>query len=463
VSSDASYRFERGVDRAATLDLLADAAALLVAVAGGTVEAVLDVGTAPGALPPVRLRAGRVARVLGHAVPESEIERVLSSVGFGLSRDRGAGGMEAVWTVRVPSWRHDVTLEVDLIEEVARLVGFDALPTELRPFRPGTVPDHPLVSASRRVREALVADGLLEARPLPFVRGDDATHPRVANPLAEDEPHLRGSALDTLARRAEYNLTRMQGDVRLFEVGSVFAAAEPGGLPTERLVAAALVMGLRRPPHFTDDRPPAFDLWDAKALGERLAEAAYPGAAVALVPRSADGADADLLWTVGVDGCEVGAVRRVALDAPVWAAPAFGAEIVLGVIASAPVAAQGANVWRDAVDAQAGVAAAASHVRYRALPGTPAAEVDLAVVVPDAVGAAAVEEVLRRFGGDTLERVALLSEFRGGDVPAGARSLAWRLTLRDPSRTLRQKEVEGRRQKLVQALERELGVRVRAG
>jgi phenylalanyl-tRNA synthetase beta chain len=74
-----------------------------------------------------------------------------------------------------------------------------------------------------------------------------------------------------------------------------------------------------------------------------------------------------------------------------------------------------------------------------------------------------VEEVLRRFGGETLEQVALLSEFRGGDVPPGARSLAWRLTLRDPARTLRQKEVEGRRQKLVQALERELGVRVRAG
>jgi hypothetical protein len=161
---------------------------------------------------------------------------------------------------------------------------------------------------------------------------------------------------------------------------------------------------------------------------------------------------------VTVDGRRVGVVREVALDAPVWASPAFGAEVTLGAIESAPVAQPRANVWHEAVGAQAGVGDAA-HVRYRPLPTTPAAELDLALVVPDAVAAARVEEVLRRSGGDTLERVALLDEFRGGDVPAGARSLLWRLTLRDPVRTLRQKEVDGRRQKLVQALERELGVR----
>ena len=465
VSTDASYRFERGVDRAATLELLADVAALLVAVAGGTVESVLDVGAAPGALAPVpvRLRAARVARVLGHAVPDDEIERVLSSVGFALTGDENTASPGAAWTVAVPAWRHDVTLEVDLIEEVARLVGFDALPGDLRPFRPGTVPDHPLVSATRRVREALVADGLFEARPLPFVRGDDTTHSRVANPLAADEPHLRSSALDTLARRAEYNLAHMQGDVRLFEVGSVFATAPAatGTLPAERLVAAALVMGQRRPPHFTDPKPPAFDAWDAKALGERIARAGFPGAAVVLLPSAADDGGS-ALWTVTVDGRAAGEVQRVALDAPVWAASAFGVEITLGTIESTPVAAPGANLWQDTIDAQAGVSSAA-HVRYRPLPTTPAAEIDLALVVPDAVAAAAVEEVLRRFGGDTLERVALLDEFRGGDVPAGTRSLLWRLTLRDPARTLRQKEVEGRRQKMVQALERELGARVRAG
>ena len=102
-------------------------------------------------------------------------------------------------------------------------------------------------------------------------------------------------------------------------------------------------------------------------------------------------------------------------------------------------------------------------MKARTLPSTPAVELDLALLVPDAVTAADVERVLRAAGGELLERVSLFDEFRGGDVPAGARSLAWRLALRDPSRTLRDKEVEGRRQKLLKALETELGVRPRAG
>ncbi|MDF1505661.1 hypothetical protein PYV61_22105, partial [Roseisolibacter sp. H3M3-2] len=105
--------------------------------------------------------------------------------------------------------------------------------------------------------------------------------------------------------------------------------------------------------------------------------------------------------------------------------------------------------------------AAPPHRRARALPTTPAAEFDLALVVPDAVAAGEVARVLRAAGGELLEDVVLFDEFRGGDVPAGARSLAWRLVLRDPTRTLREKEVEGRRQKLLKALEGELGVRPR--
>jgi phenylalanyl-tRNA synthetase beta chain len=291
------------------------------------------------------------------------------------------------------------------------------------------------------------------------VRGDDATHPRVANPLAADEPHLRDSALDTLARRAEHNLAHMQGDVRLFEVGSVFAAPAPGaaGLPAERLVAAALVMGHRRPPHFTEPRPPAFDAWDARALGERIARAAFPEAAVGCEPVG----EGDLLWEVRVADRPAGVVRRLALDAPVWAAPAFGVEVELGPVESAPAAVPGANVWPATVAGHAGVPDV-HHVRVRALPTTPAVEFDLALVVPDAVPAGDVARVLRAHGGDTLESVTLFDEFRGGGVPDGARSLAWRVVLRDPVRTLREKEVAGRRQKLLQALDRDLGVRPRA-
>ncbi len=461
VGTDASYRFERGVDRAATRELLDETIALITAVAGGRVESIFDVGAAPGALPSVTLRASRVARVLGHPIAPAEIDRSLSSVGFQLTPDH-APDADAQWRVQPPSWRQDVLREIDLIEDLARLAGFDAFPDELRPVRPGAVSDDPLVLASRRVRDALVAAGLYETRPLPFVRGTDESHVRVANPLGEDEPHLRRSLLETLADRAEHNLARMNGDVRLFEVGNAFAPTTPGALPVETLRVGAIVMGARRPPHFTEQKPPAFDAWDAKWLGELTARAAHPGRPVALVPVGETGdAASGALWRITADGAEVGRVARVALDAPVWAAPAFGIEVDIGTIASEPVAAAGENRWGDGPSPS--LATEPAPVRFRPLPTTPAVEFDLALVVPDAVAAGDVERVLRDAGGSLLESVNVFDEFRGGDLPPGTRSLAWRLVLRDPARTLREKEVDGRRQRLLAAVNERLGVRPRVG
>ncbi len=449
LSTDASYRFERGVDREATLEMLRTGAGLVASLGGGRVTAVLDVGTAPGAMPPVTLRAERLNRLLGIVVPVERVEALLRSIGFGVTRI----GEEA-WLVQPPSWRHDVSRDVDLVEEVARLVGFDSLPDELRPFRPGTVPDHPLHVRSTRVRDALISQGLLEARPLPFVAGDDRTHVRVSNPLAEDEPHLRTRILDTLAHRAEHNLARMQANVRLFEIGHVFAPGKGSALPLERMMSAALVMGERRPPHFTEPRPPAVDLWDAKALGESMTRAAFPGADVQLSPSG----EGELLWLITVDGREVGGVWRVLLDAPPWASPAFGVEIELGTVESAQVAEPGAHAHRVRED----IASTVEPVRYRALPTTPAAVFDLALLVPDELPAARVAGVVRDAMGELLEHLSLFDEYRGQGVPAGMRSLAWRLTLRHPERTLRDKEIEGRRGKLLRALEVELGVKPRA-
>ncbi len=456
LSSDASYRFERGIDDAALPEMLALGAALLAQVSGGHVEALVQAGRPPAARTPVVLRPSRVGKLLGDDVPAEDVKRLLKSVGFTVvpgapDSDPEAAGEPtgAVDELRVtpPSWRHDVMRDVDLVEEVARLRGFDRLPDALTGARPGSVPDHPLYTASVRVRDALVAAGLMEVRPLPFAAEADV---RVANPLAEDEPFLRNSVLDTLARRAEYNLNRMQGDVRLFEVGAAFTA-QGAGLPREEIRAAALVMGARRPPHFTEPKPPAFDEWDAKALAIGLARAAFPGAAVDVVPSD----DASALWQVTRDGSPIGTVTRVVLDAPVWASPAFGVEVTLGVMPNAPVAPPGEHAH-----AAASPAAGPAPVRFRPLPAMPAAEFDLALLVPETMRAGEVEAALRETGGALLERVELFDEFRGAGVPDGMRSIAWRLTFRHPERTLRDKEIDGRRAQLLKTLER-LGVRPR--
>ena len=356
-----------------------------------------------------------------------------------------------------PTWRLDIAQEIDLIEEVARLRGYDSFPVELRPFRPGNVPDDPQWLTTRRVRESLVGAGLLETRPMPFVKGADNGFVRVANPLAENEAYLRRDILDTLSRRAEYNLAHMQGNIRLFEIGAVFQPrTEP--MPVEELHVGALVMGRRRPPHFTDPKSSEFetamiiDEWDAKALGELVAQASYPASTVDLRP--GDGAGDDL-WEIAIDGTPLGRVRRLTIDAPVWAKPAFGIELSLGTVDSTDVAPRGRNAHRDAEYA-------APRVRlYRPLPSTPAAEFDLALLVPNGVLAADVGRVIREASGELLESLQLVDEFVGGAIEEGFRSLAWRLTFRHPDRTLSAKEIEGRRAGVLRQLEKSLNVKQR--
>jgi phenylalanyl-tRNA synthetase beta chain len=453
LSTDASYRYERGIDPEIAPHALAIAARLIASLGGGRIDGQpLDVGSVPPRPSAVSLRPERISLLLGDEVSAQETTRLLRAVRFGV--ETTADGARLL--VSPPSWRNDVSRECDLAEEVARLRGYDVLPDTLRPFQPSAVPDDPRYITGRRVRDLLASRGLAEIVPLPFVKGDDATHQRVLNPLADDEPHLRTKLLATLARRAEHNLRQMQGNVRLFEIGSAFVP-RASTLPKEELRVAALIMGARRPPHVTEPRPPAFDHWDLKALIEEVARSAFPGERVEIVPAT-EVSIPEALWVVRV-GEPVriaGAAGAVTLDRPVWAAPAYGFELTLADMPNEDLAAPGANV-HDRTSA----ATRPAHAQYQPLPTTPAAEVDLALIVPDALGAATVELTIRQTAGELLERLELFDEFRGEGVPAGHRSLAWRLTFRDRARTLRDKEVEGRRQNILRSLEKQLGVRQR--
>ncbi|GAC1516710.1 MAG: phenylalanine--tRNA ligase subunit beta [Gemmatimonadaceae bacterium] len=447
ISTDASYRFERGVDPELAPVALERVAQLVIALAGGYVDgAPVDVYPSPVIAKVVTVRLSRVERLLGVAIPASEIGHLLASIAFGV--DMGDG--ESL-RVSVPSWRPDIGLEADVIEEIARLRGYDSFPEELRPQRPSRATDDAVWIQARRVRERLVALGLLEVIPMPFVGGaGGAGWVRVANPLSENEAFLRNDLLSTLARRAEYNLSHMTGDVRIFEIGTAFASGA-GARPREEVRVAALVMGARRPPHFTERTPPAVDAWDARSLAEDLASVAYPGTSAVLTP----GVER-VLWQIAVDGESVGNVVSVALDAPVWAAGAYGIELRLAVTVTDPVAPPGVH---RPVAQSPGPRVAVRDIRLPA--PTPAVAIDLALVLPPAVTAGQVESVLRAACGDVLESVDVLDEYRGQGMAAGERSVLWRLTLRHPERTLSAKEVDGRRDRIRRTLEQELSVRLR--
>ena len=455
MSTDASYRFERGVDVEIAPRALERVAQIIALVAGGQVDGTpVDLAFQQPARPAITLRPQRTALLLGETLGTDEIAGFLARIGFDV--DQADDKLQ----VSVPPWREDVTAEVDLIEEVARLRGYDSFPVELRPFRPADLGDDPQWIASRRVREALVGAGMLEIRPMPFVSGGGGGgggYVRVTNPIAESEPFLRRELLDTLARRAEYNLARMQGNLRLFEIGSVFEP-RPGQLPHEELRVGALLMGRRQPRHFTDPKSEQFDAWstydewDAKGIAELIARTAYPQATIALAPLDAAG----LLWSILVDGRQEGQARRLTLDAPVWASPAYGIELSLGVMDSADVAPRGESAHRPFERGTPSIR------RYVALPTTPASEFDLALLVPESVRAEQVEGVMSRVAGKLLERVELFDRYVGSGVEPGHRSLAWRLTFRHAERTLCEREIEARRSEILRALADELNVRPRA-
>jgi len=439
VSTDASYRFERGVDVDAIPGLVDYAVRLILSVAGGIPQgSPIDLYPLPKRPQPISLKLTRVARILGEPVEAGEVERNLRLVGF-----RIAPEAKDVLKVSPPSWRHDVKSDVDLAEEIARIRGYDTFSSELRPFRSSAVPDAPLVGVTKRVQETLVGAGLNEVRPMPFVAEHKGGTVRVTNPLAEDEAYLRGDLLTTLISRAEYNLARMQGNVRQLEIGTAFFAGEdqaalPGpkkaALPREEMHVAALVMGQRAPTHFTKAVQPSYDEWDIKFLAERSAMAAFPEARIELIPGSGE-----ILWDISVSGVKVGVARKLTLDAPVWAKPAFGLEINLEAVEQTH----------------------ARHKTYQPIPATPRAQVDLALIAPTSVTAAQIEGVIRREAGELLETLTLFDEFIGQGIPEGSRSLAWALTFRDRERTLKDKEVQGRTETIVKALEGELGVRQR--
>jgi phenylalanyl-tRNA synthetase beta chain len=397
-----------------------------------------------------------VTQVLGDDIPAADIDRYLSSVGFEMKRgDAEHGG------ALVPSWRLDVTDEIDLVEEVARLHGYDAFRDEIRPFRAGTVPDDPLWITSRRVRDYLVGQGLFEVRPLPFVAGGDE-HVRIQNPLAQDQAHLRRAVIETLAGRTEFNLSHMQRDIRLFEIGDVFAPAK-GPLPSEELHVSLLVMGRRAPRHFTDPSGPAFDewaqydRWDVHALALEICAVAFPGKLISLQPAetAAGGSPLAADWTVVREGTTIGRVGRVQLDAPVWAPPAWGLEINLGRVESRAPAEKGQHAYVKGERRQAAV------TKFRGLPTTPPAQFDLALLLPAGCTVAEVEKSIRANAGELLERLELFDQYVGQGVGDGLRSVAWALTFRHPERTLRDKEIEGRRAKILSALEKDLNVRAR--
>ena len=460
--SEASGRFEKGLEPEAAAEALALASALLVELCGARlVPGTIDVG-GPGPPPAViRLDPDRLRGLLGAPIGPERSAEILTSLGFGV--DAAGNG---VLDVTVPSFRRsDVTREVDLIEEVARIDGVDRLPATLPPLRAAGRLTH-AQRARRRAEDILAGRGLDEVVGWSFADPEllrrlrlAAGHPMtrvvaIENPFSEAQSVMRPTLLGSLLDIARHNVARGAAALGIFESGSVYrsrkapvAAADDGyrgGPPPadEHHAIGGLVTGALGPPSWRAGAPPPADFFAAKALAGAVLDGLRVDWSVARAtwPFLHPGRSAELLLDGG--GRRVGFVGELH--------PLVAADWDLGQTA----------VFTLNLDVAA--AAAPEVVAYRPFGDHPAVLQDLSVIVDDAVDAAAVVGVVRAHGGPALADVSVFDVYRGGQIGAGRTSLSLHLAFRARDRTLTDEEVAAWRAAITAAVAAELGGELRA-
>jgi len=444
--SESSARFERGIDPDAIAENAERAMQLLVEVAGAQVAPdATDVYPMPVERPRIRLRASRVNAVLGTDLDAEDVWDSLAPLGIDLDAADEDASDDVVVAI-VPTFRPDLEREIDLVEEVARRIGFDRIGRTL-PDTHGQVGMLTARQQERRlVADALVGLGLSEAITLSLVSPADLERAgapldrvvRATNPLRAEESVLRTAVLPGLLRAVAGNRAQGLADVALFEMGRVFltpVSVPPSGsapLPDEpEHVALAWSGQVRRRP-VEDDRP--VDVYDA-VDAVRVVLDALGIHDFALVPDTLTGLRAGRAARVVVDGVDAGTVGEVAPDVLValgLEAPVVAAELELDLLLDA--------ARRD---------------RTFAAPSRfPASSIDLAFVLADTVAAADVLATLRGAVGDALEDVGLVDVYTSDAFGAGRRSLTFTLRFRVPDRTLTNRDVAELRQRAIDAVVR---------
>ncbi|GAB4085156.1 phenylalanine--tRNA ligase subunit beta [Myceligenerans cantabricum] len=471
--SEAAKRFERGVDPLLPAVAAQRVVELLVEHGGGTADpAVGDAGVVAGARTPVVLRATEPTRLSGVGYTPEQVRSTLEEVGCTVTLTDAEAGSAETFAVTPPSWRPDLTGPADLVEEVVRIRGYDAIPSVL-PAAPGGRGLTAEQRTRRTVARALAETGFVEVLSYPFVGAadhdalglpaDDArrTSVRLANPLAEDRPYLRTNLLVTLLETVRRNVSRGLSDLAVFETGLVTRPAPgapaapvlPGGArpsdadldalaaatPDQPRRIAGVLTGNREAPGWWGTGRPAD--W-ADALGAARLVAARAGVEVTVT------ADTEHMpWHPG---------RCARLEAT---GPAGRTRLVghAGELHPKVVEAFGlpARAVAFEVDLSALVAAAPGEpVTATPVSAFPAAKEDFAFVVDAGTPAAEVREAIVTGGGHLLEDVSLFDVFTGEQLGQGKKSLAYAVRLRAADRTLSADEVRGVRESIVAAAER---------
>ena len=437
--TDASHRYERGVDFQLQREAMERATQLFIDAVGGEAGPVTEV-VSDTDLPvneAVLLRETQIEKLLGTSVDRVEVERILEGLGFWVV------GHEQGWLCTAPSWRFDMGLEVDLIEELARIIGFDAIPAQpiTASLIPVGVPE--TRRALRMAKNELVARGYFEAVTFSFVAPEVQTFfdPELSpiplkNPISADLAVMRTSLIPGLLKAIAHNASRQQSRVRLFETGLKFI---PGEGDAEQIPMLALaVSGLRDTEGWSTEKAAA-DFFDVKGtvegllanLGDRLTFEA------SVFPGLHDGQSAAIL----VDGEPVG--RMGAVHPSVRKAMGIPANTVVAEVLQSVVTEVAMPAYDD-------------------ISKYPETRRDLALVADKGIASAEVLSTIRAAAGTLLTKLDLFDVYEGTGLAEGKKSLAIGLTFQDQSRTLDESEVSSAIDQVLDSLREKLGIELRS-
>ena len=437
--TDASHRFERGVDPALQEQALERATQLILSIAGGAAGPLITAESASHVPTPntIGLTAGKIERLLGVGVPEQQVTDILTRLGFVVSGNAANG-----WQAKAPSWRFDMEREEDLIEELARVVGYADLPTRLPSVRAEpTVTEQKL--SLRRLADALQDRGYQEVISYSFVAEEiqNLVTPGnpglpLANPLSAELAVMRGSLWAGMLQVARYNLNRQAGRLRLFETGLRFVQTEEHGLLQEPMLAG-LVTGSVEPQHWSG-KGRSVDFFDLK--GDVAALLALSGRAIswraAELPALHPGQTAQVL----VEGDVAGYLGKIH--------PGLAAELDI-------------TPELYLFELKQDVILPAKLPKFVEISDQPAVSRDLAFVLSESVQAGEVMVRVREVCGEALRDITLFDVYRGQNLGDGLVSLALGLTFQERSRTLRDSDISTLVEAVVSLLKQEFNASLR--
>ncbi len=446
LQTEASHRFERNIDPEGVLAAQERCVALICEIAGGVATAdALDVYPNRFDTRSVGLRPAQVEAITSLKVDEAEMKRILAGLGFDQTADEAPAP-----TYRIPSWRHDVSIEADLVEEIARHTGFDNIKLALPPAR-SAGEYHPAETRKRKLRRALAALGYDEAISFSFIEAtseveaipafrDHRDAITLTNPIIEEASSMRQTLLPGLLTAIRHNLNQGLRDVCLFETGRAFAASPDGALPQEREVLALVATGGMREADRAEPARP-LDFFDVKGALEAAIDA------MNLPPLSFAAAE--------VQHLRAGQSANVSAQA-----------IQVGTIGRLGEAISGSYKFRQPVyaaevDLSALFEMAEQPVLYSRLLRFPAIVRDVSLLVDRRASVAEIMSAAEQQQANYFAGVSFVGTYEGEGIPDNKRSATLRFEYRADDRTLRDEEVDAVHWPVVEALKEKFGAEVR--